>query len=119
MKLEAHNCPNCGGKINIERRVCEYCGTTFSTPYNEMGAIKVEHYTSPTRVFFAKSIIPNEMHTIAPEAVIPYAQKELAEKLVACMLEGNAIEFTSEMDWERCQQIISAKLRILDPHYRF
>ena len=119
MKIEAHNCPNCGGRINIERMVCEYCGSTFGTPHSEIGVLRVEHYTSPTRVFAAKTMIPNELHAIAPEQVVPYAQKELAEKLVKCMLEGNAIEFTSEMDWERCQQIISARLRVLDPHYRF
>ena len=119
MKLELLNCPNCGGAVNRGRMICEYCGTTFKNLDSDVGVLRVEHYTSPTRVFAVETHIPNEIHAVAPEQVIPYAKKEIAEQLVDRLLQGNMIEFRSEMDWKQCQQIISVRLRVLDPHYRF
>lgn len=118
MTLKPLTCPNCGGAVNRERRVCEYCGTSFQFEADTQ-VFRIEHFTSPTRVFSAEAIIPNELHALAPEEVIPYAKKEIAEKLVDGLLQGDMIEFRSEMDFKYCQQIISARLRVLDPHYRF
>ena len=119
MTLEPLTCPNCGGRVNEAKFVCEYCGTQFKSAEPDLGVIRFEHYTAPTRILKAECRIPNEMHDIAPEHVIPYAQRELAEKLVDNLLQGNMIDFRSQMDWKTCQQIISARLRVLDPHYRF
>ena len=118
MTLKPLTCPNCGGAINRERKVCEYCGTSFHIE-SDTPVFRFETFTSPTRVFAAESIIPNELHSLAPEKVIHYAKREIAEKLVDELLKGDMIEFSSEMDFKYCQQIISARLRVLDPHYRF
>ena len=118
MTIQPLTCPNCGGSVNRSRMICEYCGTQFKCDENTQ-VLRIESYTHPTRVFSAEAIIPEEMHALAPEAVIPYAKNELAEKMVNALLQGNMIEFRSEMDWKRCQQIISARLRVLDPNYRF
>lgn len=119
MTLKPLNCPNCGGKVNASRMVCEYCGTQFDSSDMNMGVLRVDHYTSPTRVVKVETRIPNELHAIAPDQVVDYAKREIAENLVENLLKGNLIEFCSEMDWKECQQIISARLRVLDPHYRF
>ena len=34
------NCPNCGGRLNIEKRYCEYCDTTFTKA--ELGDIEAD-----------------------------------------------------------------------------
>lgn len=83
MTLKPLTCPNCGGAVNRERRICEYCGTSFQLE-SDTQVFRVEHFTSPTRVLAAEAIIPNEFHALAPG-----------------------------------QQIISARLRVLDSHYRF
>lgn len=119
MELKPLTCPNCGGAVNRERMICEYCGTKFDNGNADVSVLRVEHFTSPTRVLAAEAIIPNELHALAPEEVIPYAKREIAEKLVDRLLQGDMIEFRSEMDLRACQQIISARLRVLDPHYRF
>ena len=116
MTLKPMNCPNCGGTVNRERLVCEYCGTKFD---DGMQPLRIETYTCPTRSLVGKVEIPREMHDLAPERVIPYAKRNIAEQMVDKLLAGDMIEFRSEMDWERCQQIISARLRVLDPRYRF
>lgn len=120
MTLEPITCPNCGSnRIDTARRVCEFCGTKFKIADHELGILRVEHYTAPTRVLGIETIVPNEMHEYAPDNVIPYAKREIAERLADKLLQGELIEFTSEMDLKRCQQIISARLRVLDPKYRF
>lgn len=37
------NCPNCGGLINLEKRYCEFCDTTFTE--KELGLTKKEVHT--------------------------------------------------------------------------
>lgn len=40
------NCPNCGGIINVEKRYCEYCDTTFTE--KELGLAQ-EIHTEPVK----------------------------------------------------------------------
>jgi len=119
MTLKPLNCPNCGGMVNESRRVCEYCGTKFKSDELDVGVFRIEHFTSPTRILSMESRIPREMHDLAPDMVIPYAKREIAERLTEKLLQGELIDFHSEMDWKECQQLISARLRVVDPRYRF
>lgn len=119
MKLEPITCPNCGGRVNVTRLICEFCGTQFKAADSDFGVIKLETFTSPTRVLGIETRIPNEMHEYAPEQIIPYVKREIAERLADKLLQGELIEFISEMDWKHCQQVISARLRVLEPHYRY
>lgn len=120
MELKPLTCPNCGGAVNRERMICEYCGTKFKIEGNEIGVIRFEHVTSPARNLCVETRIPKELIAVGEaDHVIGYAKRQIAEQLVDRMLQGEMIEFRSEMDWKYCQQIISARLRVLDPHYRF
>lgn len=120
MTLKPLICPNCGGTVNRARKICEYCGTQFEIEGDTLGVLRVEHYSSPVCNLAMESHIPNELMTYGDaEHVIWYAKREIAEKLVDKMLQGEMIEFRSEMDWKNCQQIICARLRVLSPSYRF
>ena len=119
MKLEPLTCPNCGGRVNEARCVCEYCGTNFKSDEPDIGVFRIEHFNSPTRILNMESHIPNEYVAHDPDMTIKYAKREIAERLADKLLQGELIEFRSEMDMLHCQQIISARLRVLDPHYRF
>lgn len=120
MKLKPMNCPNCGSNsVDVENRICTYCGTKFKSADEDVGVIRIEQFTSPTRVLCMESHISNEFVESAPDHVIPYAKREIAERLADKLLQGDLVEFRSEMDMTRCQQIISARLRVLDPRYRF
>lgn len=120
MTLQPLNCPNCGGKVNREKMVCEYCGTSFKIEgNNELRTLRIEHFTSPTRVISTQLRVSREQVTYAPKSVEGYAKREIAERMAQKLLEGNMIEMTSEMDWASCEQVISARLRVLDPRFRF
>ena len=119
MELKPLTCPNCGGKVNRAKMVCEYCGTQFSNAEINMGIFRVEHYTSPTRIFETRVEIPHEATIALGEKSVEYAQKEVAKKMVDKLLQGEMVEFTLAEDFKNCQQILSARLRVLDPRFRF
>ena len=119
MKLKPITCPNCGGRVDVTRLICEFCGTRFKADDSDFGVIKLETFTSPTRVLGIETRVANEFVATAPEQVLNYAKREIAEKLAIKLLQGDLVEFRSEMDFEHCQQIISARLRVLEPHYRY
>lgn len=120
MTLQPLTCPNCGGRLNREKMLCEYCGTAFKTKGNdELRTLRIESYTSPTRVFSTQLRVSREQVMYAPESVEGYAKREIAERMAQKLLEGNMIEMRSEMDWASCEQVISARLRVLDPNFRF
>lgn len=119
--MKSLTCPNCGGTINRARKICEYCGTQFEFEEgDEIGVLRVEHYSSPVRNLRMETRIPKELIEFGEaEHVIGYAKRQIAEQMVDRMLQGDMIEFRSEMDWRQCQQVICARLRVLSPSYRF
>lgn len=119
MTLEPLTCPNCGGRVNRDRLICEFCGTQFNKNYGEIGLLKIEHVEPNTRVLRTKVRATREQLMIAPESVESYAKSEIAKEMARQLLEGNMIEMISEMDWKSCEQVISARLRVLDPHFRY
>ena len=119
MTLKPMVCPNCGGAVNTARLICEFCGTKFKDADNNTDVIKIETFTSPTRVMNVESRIANEFVALCPEHVLDKAKDDIAKRLARNLLQGGLVEFTSEMDFARCEQVISARLRVLDPRYRF
>ena len=119
MALQPFTCPNCGGRVNRDRLICEYCGTQFDRNRGEIGILKIEHVDPNTRVLRAEVRATKEQLMIAPESVESYAKSEIAKEMARQLLEGNMIEMVSKMDWKTCEQVISARLRVLDPHFRY
>ena len=120
MTLEPMICPNCGSnRIDTARRVCEFCGTKFKKIDPDIGLVRIEQFTAPTRVLGIETRVPNEFVATAPERVLDYAKRDIAERLADKLLQGGLVEFTSEMDFAHCQQVIGARLRVLEPRYRF
>ena len=119
MKLESISCPNCGGRVDTVRMVCEFCGTKFKDADSDESIIRLETFTSPTRVLGVKTFVSNEFVAVDPENVLNHVKRDVAERLADKLLQCELIEFRSEMDFKHCQQVISARLRVLDPKYRF
>ena len=118
MTIKELKCPNCGGAVDREDLICHYCGTQFVRK-DDTPVFRVEHCSSPVRIFEKGVRISKEQLVYAPESVELYAKKDIAKRLADSLIEGNMVEFISEMDWRTCEQIISGRLRVLERGYRF
>jgi len=118
-RMEQCKCPNCGAAINIARRICEYCGTTFKD--EQFGpAYKPEYkivVQRPGVKVLGASLMVNEFdvhHGMVPEGIV---RSELASKLADELMKH--MEIQSEIDVERMRRVFSVRLRVLDPAFKF
>lgn len=120
MKLTPMTCPNCAGKINRATMTCEYCGTQFESlnANNEMVMV-VEHQSSPVRILRAQTTIPLEfIRGISKDSIIVDRAKNELKRQLANKLE-DCIEIETTYDFKTCRQIFTAKVRVLEPDFRF
>lgn len=119
MKLTPMTCPNCAGKINRATMTCEYCGTQFeSLNANNDVVMVVEHQSSPVRILRAQTTIPIElMRGMAKDSVADMAMDDIRRQLAKALEEHMTIEMT--YDIKTMRQIITAKVRVLEPDFRF
>lgn len=117
--MEQCKCPNCGAAINVARRICEYCGTTFKD--EQFGpAYKPEYkivVQRPGVKVLGASLMVNEFdvhHGMVPEGIV---RSELASKLADELMKH--MEIQSEIDVERMRRVFSVRLRVLDPAFKF
>jgi len=118
-RMEQCKCPNCGAAINIARRICEYCGTTFKLDdllTNQLEPLKIVVQRPGVKVLGA-SLMVNEFdvhHGMVPEGIV---RSELASKLADELMKH--MEIQSEIDVERMRRVFSVRLRVLDPAFKF
>lgn len=121
-------CPNCGAAINIARRICEYCGTTFKEEldgplFNQ--EIRYVVARPGVKTYGAKYMISEAVLRdlrISGDArqfgdFMTHVHNELARKLADAIMKE--IEISETTDIETMSRIYSARLRILDPSFRF
>ena len=120
MKLTPMTCPNCAGKINRATMTCEYCGTQFeSLNANNEVVMVVEHQSSPVRILRAQTTIPAELmrdDCLAKQSS-DMAMDDIRRQLAKALEEHIIIEMT--YDIKTMRQIITAKVRVLEPDFRF
>lgn len=115
MNLQPMVCPNCGGSIDRVRLICEYCGTKFD---DGMRPIKIETYQHPVRHFQTHVSIPGEyIGNIPPDELAEYAVQDITKNLAGHLKD--MLEIRTEFDPLHNREIITARLRVLDPNYRF
>lgn len=111
-------CPNCGGTINSDRGVCEYCGTHFDTGIMQ---IELSSYPARTSILGANQRISQEllrtMRRLHPDTwtvdIMKTLSHQMAEKLIPF------IEMDIRNEPETMSAMISGRLRVLPPDYRF
>ena len=117
MTLKPLSCPNCGGGINRERMICEYCGTKFKHD-SDSQVFRIETYSQPIRAFQIQTAIPDEYLTSDnADYISEYAMRDITRKLADSLKE--MLELRREHDYRRNQEIITARIRVVDPNYRF
>ena len=117
-KLKPLICPQCGGTINRSKRKCEYCGTQYDLGYDDV--LHFEVLQPGTHVLGSQAIMTDEMIQVmgskkASEYILRRMAEEMAEQLIPFM------DVKTELDpvypWAGTK--IRARLRVIDPTFRF
>ena len=117
--MEQCKCPNCGAAINVARRICEYCGTTFKLDDILSGPtepLKIVVQQPGVKVRGANLMV-NEFdvrHGMVPEGLV---RLQLATKLAQELMEH--LDIQSDYDLRRMNRVFSVRLRVLDPAFKF
>lgn len=119
MKLTPMTCTNCAGTINRATMTCEYCGTQFESLYaNDERVMVVEHQSSPVKILKTQTTIPIElMRGMAKDSVADMAMDDIRRQLAKALEDCMTIELT--YDIKTMRQVITAKVRVLEPDFRF
>lgn len=118
MKLKPLTCTNCAGTINRATMTCEYCGTKFESLYRDHELFMVvEHQSSPVRILKAQASIPDELLRDNCMDVTNYAMSNIREQLAKAL--EDCMEITMEYNPYEMRQVITARVRVLEPKYRF
>lgn len=113
--LKPYICPQCGGKVNRATLICEMCGTAFK---EEPGLMRIVVDRPGVHVLQANHIIGNEM---LGALGLKEASEMCIRRLAAEFAESIAPFMNVETEWEprTNQTMIRARLRVIDPDYRF
>lgn len=120
MTIKAMTCANCAGTINRATMTCEYCGTKYHLDDGGMRPLIIEHQTSPVRVFKMETSIPEELlrpDSLARESVADFAMENIRDQLAKAL--EDCMEIEMHYDIRQMRQIITARVRVLEPNYRF
>lgn len=122
--MEQCKCPNCGAPINVARRICEYCGTTFKLDDLLSGQIeeplKIVVAQPGVKVLGAIMQIDRYEMTMLQEGgdLDRYVRGRLAHIMAEKLMENMNIEYRQNPPYLNSVEYM-AKLRILDPAFKF
>ena len=121
MTIKAMTCANCAGTINRATMTCEYCGTKYEGLYADgMLHCVVEHQSSPVKILKLETSIPEELlrpDSLARESVADFAMGNIRDQLAKAL--EDCMEIEMHYDIRQMRQIITARVRVLEPNYRF
>lgn len=120
MKLTPMTCTNCAGTINRATMTCEYCGTKYQYDSYGMRPLIIEHQTSPVRILETQATIPYELmrdDCLAKDSVADMAMSEIRNQLAKALEDCMEIEMHDDI--REMRHVITARVRVLVPDYRF
>lgn len=111
-------CPQCGGTINRSNRKCEYCGTEYDLGYDNVLHFEALH--PGTHILQSQAIMSEEMiQVMGAREASEYILRKMAEEMVQQLIPF--MDVKTEIDpvnpW--CGRKIQARLRVIDPTFRF
>ena len=121
--MKKMKCECCGAPLKInpisiyyEGYICEYCGSKYKAD-NE-GVIRIETYQNPVRTLIVKACVSDDVvKDIGEEKAAEYSIKNLTRNLAESLAPMLTIE--KEYDPQCMRHIITAKVRVVEPDYRF
>ena len=120
MTIKPLTCTNCAGRINRDTMTCEYCGTKYHFDDGVMMPLRVECQTSPVKILKMETSIPEELlrnDCLARKSVADMAMENIRDQLAKAL--EDCMEIEMHYDMRQMRQIITARVRVLEPKYRF
>ena len=113
MKLEPYICPQCGGKVNSARMVCEYCGAQFK---QQQEVVKIIAERPGIHTLSAGVAISDEaLNVLGPEKASEMALHEIAKKMSKCIMPFISIQTSDNELWLENTRTVRGRLRVVDP----
>ena len=120
--MEQCKCPNCGAAINVARRICEYCGTTFKLDVllaSKLEPVKIVVQRPGVKVLGAIMQLNKFEISMLKEAgdLDRYTRERLAHIMAEKLMENMSIEYHNN---DRLNSVeCMARLRVIDPEFKF
>ena len=116
MDLKPYVCKCCGGRVNVAKMLCEYCGTQYHDDSLKRIVISA---VKPGEAKLRAEVRIDYDHMLAdPESARDYALGELRRQLADGLLAYMKIETCKDfgMDFSR-KEIIRGEVRVIDPMF--
>ena len=124
MKADALRCDYCTGHINPRTYKCEYCGTQYINPREELFGrpleMKLIAVNAPVDVYGVKTTISAYDIKMMNDIGVPIEQevrRDMARQLADIIAEK--IDIVEDYDIRRMDKTYSARLRVVKPDFRF
>ena len=115
--LKPYICPQCGGKVNRASLVCEMCGTQFKEDRSKDMVTRLV-VTRPGVATLGQALrVDKHYLTHDPKEFSEYAIKMLAREFTECI--APYLDIQVEDDPRDSSYIMRARLRVVEPEYRF
>ena len=111
MNLQPYICKQCGGRINVTKMRCEYCGVDYHDP--SLKRLTIQQLKPGTARLRAQVQIPKERMLHNPEGARDYTLRELRNQLADGLLAYMRIETAD--DFMNNAEIIRGEVRVIEP----
>ena len=113
-------CECCGAPLKINPYFgdyfCDYCGSKYKVDNDRV--IRIETYQNSVRTLIVKTYVSDDVAKgIGEEKAAEYSIKNLTNNLAESLAPMLTIE--KEYDPQCMRHIITAKVRVVEPDYRF
>lgn len=113
MDLKPYICECCGGRINVAKMKCEYCGTIYEN--ESLKRITIQTVNARTAVIRAEVAIPKDRMMHNPEGARDYTLRELRNQLADGLL--GFIKIATSEDFMSDTEVIRGEVRVVDPMF--
>jgi predicted amidophosphoribosyltransferase len=113
---EAMKCPNCGANINRRSLRCDYCGTEYKHP-NEQIKIIVDR--PGVHTIRTQTRVSLEHMRQAPERAREYVLRDMREQIADGLLAYMKMTTSESYDPLNLCQIIRGEVRVVDPSFDY
>lgn len=115
MNLKPYICPQCGGRVNVSKMRCEYCGTEYQD--ESLRRLKIVQVRPGEHKIRAEVEVDIDHMGYNPEGARDYVLHKLRDQIADGLLGYMKIQTCESFDPKFCgrTEIIRGEVRVIDP----